>query len=157
MTDFLTPLSTDTLRGLGIPEPWTFGQADRVRFYELDALGHVNNTAYLRWFETVRVGWFAEYGFSHYRAEDPTFVLRAITCDYHAPMFLNERYVVTARCESYRRTSFRKVYGVWAEGQLKVEGSAVIVMTDKPGTTKMPLPESWQRILEERDGAVRFG
>ncbi len=155
MTEFLTPLSGDTLRGLGIPEPWTFGQADRVRFYELDALGHVNNTAYLRWFETVRVGWFAEYGLSWYRPEDPTFVLRAITCDYHAPMFLNERYVVTARCESFRRTSFRKLYAVWADGQLKVEGSAIIVMTDRAGTTKLPLPEAWLTTLETRDGAIR--
>ena len=50
MTDFLTPLSIETLRAAGIPDPWTYGQADRVRFYELDALNHVNNTAYLRWF-----------------------------------------------------------------------------------------------------------
>ncbi|MEM0946671.1 MAG: thioesterase family protein [Pseudomonadota bacterium] len=157
MADFLTPLSPETLRDLGIPEPWTFGQADRVRFYELDALGHVNNTAYLRWFETVRVGWFAEYGFSWYRADDPTFVLRAITCDYHAPMFLNESYVVTARCDSFRRTSFRKFYAVWADGKLKVEGSAVIVMTNKSGAEKMPLPEDWKTVLTERDGAVAAG
>ena len=87
MTTYLTPLDISALRGLGIPEPWVFGQADRVRFYEIDALGHVNNTAYLRWFETVRVGWFSEYGFSDYGPDDPTFVLRAITCDYFAPMF----------------------------------------------------------------------
>ena len=157
MSDYLTPLSSDALRARGIPEPWTFGQADRVRFYELDALGHVNNTAYLRWFETVRVGWFAEYGISFYGPDDPTFVLRAITCAYHAPMFLNESYIVTARCVSFRRTSFKKVYGVWSEGALKVEGSAVIVMTDTAGTTKMPLSDEKRAVLRDRDGAVAEG
>lgn len=157
MTDFLTPLTADALRDLGIPAPWTFGQADRVRFYELDALGHVNNTAYLRWFETIRVGWFSEYGLSHYRPDDPTFVLRRLTCDYHAPMYLHDRYVVTARCTSYRRTSFTKEYGVWADGQLKVTGMAVIVMTDRAGTTKVPLSDDMRRVLETRDGAVAGG
>ncbi len=157
MTDFLRPLSVETLRAAGIPSPWTFGQADRVRFYELDALGHVNNTAYLRWFETVRVGWFAEYGISFYRPEDPTFVLRKITCEYLAPMFLNDAYVVTARCVHVRTTSFTKEYAVWSEGDCKVTGSAVIVMTDTAGTTKVPLPDAMRAVLRDRDGAVEAG
>ena len=157
MTDYLTNLPLDTLRSLGIPEPWEFGQADRVRFYELDALGHVNNTAYLRWFETVRVHWFADREISGYGPEDPTFVLRGITCDYHAPMFLNDAYVVTARCESFRRTSFRKRYAVWSGGQLKVEGTAVIVMTDRSGTTKVPLTEAMRESLRRKDGAAEDG
>ena len=154
MTDFLKPLIAPDLRDLGIPEPWTYGQADRVRFYELDALGHVNNTAYLRWFETVRVGWFSAYGLSDYGPGDPTFVLRAITCDYHAPMYLNEPYVVTARCTAFRNTSFTKDYAVWADGVCKVTGTAVIVMTDKAGTAKIPLSDDMRRVLTERDSAV---
>ncbi|MEM9032771.1 MAG: acyl-CoA thioesterase [Pseudomonadota bacterium] len=131
-----------------------FGQADRVRFYELDALGHVNNTAYLRWFETVRVGWFAEYGLSNYGPEDPTFVLRQVACDYYAPMYLSETYVVSARCVSFRESSFVKEYGVFADGKLKALGRAVIVMTDPKGTTKMPVTEAVRKVLESRDGAI---
>ena len=118
---------------------------------------NVNNTAYLRWFETLRVGWFSDYGLSQYRPEDPAFVLRALACEYYAPMFLNEDYVVTARCVSYRRTSFTKEYGVWSGGRLKVSGSAVIVMTDKAGTTKIPLTGEQRDILVARDGAVADG
>ncbi len=153
MTPYLTPLPPDALRAAGIPAPWAFGQADRVRFYELDALGHVNNTAYLRWFETTRVAWFAEYGISHYRPEDPTFVVRAITCEYRAPMFLNDPYIITARCSGFRTTSFTKEYAVWSGGEIKVAGTAVIVMTDAPGTTKLPLPEEMRAVLVARDGA----
>ena len=40
---------------------------------------------------------------------------------------------------------------------MKVEGSAVIVMTDKPGTTKLPLPEAWKSVMETRDGAIAAG
>lgn len=154
MTDYILPLSLDALRARGIPEPWTFGVADRVRFYELDALNHVNNTTYLRWFETTRVRWLADYGISHYRPEDPTLVIRQIVCDYLAPMFLNEDYVVTARCVSFRNTSFRKDYAVWSDGQIKVKGSAVIVITTDDGASKRPLPDTVRTTFTERDGAI---
>ncbi len=153
MTEFLTPLSVETLRSAGIPEPWSYGQADRVRFYELDALNHVNNTAYLRWFETVRVGYLAAYGISDYGPGDPTLVLRSVTCDYLAPMFLNEEYIVTARCESFRRTSFKKVYGVWSGGMLKAQGTTIVVMTDASGTRKVPLSDTAREIFRTRDSA----
>ncbi|MEM9342727.1 MAG: thioesterase family protein [Pseudomonadota bacterium] len=154
MTPYLTPLPVADLRALGIPEPWAFGQADRVRFYELDALGHVNNTAYLRWFETLRVSWAISRGITTYRPDDPTFVLKHITCTYHAPLFLNDDYVVTARCESFRSTSFVKTYAVWSAGTLTAEGTAVGVCTDKAGTTKRPLSEATIQALREMDGAV---
>ena len=153
MSDYILPLSIEDLRKRGVPTPWTFGIADRVRFYELDALNHVNNTAYLRWFETTRLRWLAEYGISHYRPEDPTLVIRQIVCDYLAPMFLNEDYVVTARCVSFRNTSFRKDYAVWSEGQIKVRGSAVVVMTEEGGTIKRPLPDHVRAVLKDRDAA----
>jgi acyl-CoA thioester hydrolase len=153
MTDYLTPLSGEGLRAVGVPEPWTFGHADRVRFYELDALNHVNNTTYLRWFETLRVLWFFDRGITQYRPEDPTFVVRSLSCDYHAPLFLNDDYIVTARCESFRRTSFRKVYAVWSGGRLCTGGSAVIVKTDAAGARSVPLSEAERAVLVARDGA----
>ena len=153
MTAYLTPLSADDLRCAAIPELWAFGQADRVRFYELDALNHVNNTAYLRWFETLRVLYMIEYGLTRYRPEDPTFVVRSLTCDYLAPMFLNDDYLVTARCESFRTTSFRKDYAVWRAGRLCATGSAVVVMTDESGQRKQPLTEAQRQAFITRDAA----
>ncbi len=81
-TTYLTPLPVLELRAAGVPAPWTFGLRDKVRFYELDALNHVNNTPYLLWFETLRVRWFSDYGLSDYGPDDPTFVLKGVTCDY---------------------------------------------------------------------------
>jgi acyl-CoA thioester hydrolase len=153
MTTYLTPLSADDLRRSGVPAPWAFGQADRVRFYELDALNHVNNTAYLRWFETLRVLYMMDYGLTGYGPEDPNFVVRSLACDYLAPMFLNDDYVVAARCESFRTTSFRKEYSVWRDGRLCATGSAVVVMTDRTGERKQPLTDAQRETFVIRDGA----
>ena len=68
-------------------------------------------------------------------------------------MFLNEEYIVTARCESFRRTSFKKVYGVWSGGVLKAQGSAIVVMTDPSGTQKIPLSDDVRAVFRTRDNA----
>jgi acyl-CoA thioester hydrolase len=33
-----------------------------VRWGDLDAMGHVNNTTYFRYFETLRIDWFSRFG-----------------------------------------------------------------------------------------------
>jgi acyl-CoA thioester hydrolase len=33
-----------------------------VRWGDLDAMGHVNNTIYFRYFETLRIAWLAQFG-----------------------------------------------------------------------------------------------
>ena len=95
---FLIPLGPTDLRDAGIPEPWAFGMADRVRFAELDALNHVNNAAYLSWFEALRVRYCAAYHVSDYRPEDPMIVIRDLSARYHAEMTLDEPYIDTAPC-----------------------------------------------------------
>ena len=154
MTPYLTPLDTSTLRSLSIPEHWSFGIADRVRFYELDALNHVNNTAYLRWFETLRISYFAEYDLSHYRSEDPQMVLRMASAEYIAPMNLGESYVVTGRTTSFRTSSFMMAYAVFVDSEVRATGEAVIVSLEQDGTTKRPLTGAMRATLQSRDGAT---
>ena len=57
--DHLAPEADRISQAISYTKGCYLGQEPIAR---LDALGHVNNTAYLRWFETVRVGWFLEYG-----------------------------------------------------------------------------------------------
>lgn len=145
------PLLANDLRALGIPEPWAYGRPDNVRFYEIDALGHVNNAVYLCWFETIRVRWLEDYAPSGFA--EATFVLKSLSCEYHAPMFVNEAYVTTARCVSFRNTSFLKEYAIWSAGELKCSGTALVVLTDAAGTQKTPLPDGWREAFAARDGA----
>jgi len=55
---YLTPLSDEEQRAHGLDEPQPLAQADRVRYSELDVLNHVNNKAYMEWFETLRTEHF---------------------------------------------------------------------------------------------------
>ena len=147
---FQTPLRAETLRSLGIPEPWRFGIADRVRFGELDALAHVNNTAYLRWLENFRISYLKDYGIADYAREVPRIVLRQIGMDFLAEMHLHQGYVITGRTSSVRSSSFRMEYAVWSDGTLCATGWAVIVMLTAEGE-KQPLADHVRQTLSARD------
>jgi acyl-CoA thioester hydrolase len=77
MLTYHAPIDAPGLRALGIPAPWAFGLADRVRFAEIDALGHVNNTAYLTWFESFRLPYLKARGVTDYGPESPRLVSNA--------------------------------------------------------------------------------
>jgi acyl-CoA thioester hydrolase len=154
---FLTPIFSDDLRAAGIPAPWGFGLADRVRFHELDALNHVNNAAYLSWFENFRIAYLTDYGISDYRqANRTTLVIRNLGIDYRAPLHLNESYVVVGRSTQMRRTSWTMEYAVYREAELCMTSFAVIVMLEDDVKTKCALPEQMRKTLIERDGAVQL-
>ncbi|WP_425090421.1 acyl-CoA thioesterase [Tropicimonas sp. S265A] len=150
----LAPLSPDELRALGVPEPWNFGMRDRVRFHEIDALNHVNNAVCFSWFENLRVHYLREYDLYQYAPGEPMLVMRAVGASYHAPLFLGQDYVLTARTREFGRTSFTMDYAVFADGRCAIEGHAVIVLLEQDGKTGFALTEPMREIMRSRDGAM---
>lgn len=152
--EYLTPLETDDLRALGIGPPWTYGIADRVRFGELDALNHVNHTAYLRWFESFRLPYLADREVTRYGPGDARLVLRQAACDYLAEMKLGEDYVVTGRIDGLRTSSFTMAYACHRlrDGTVTATGSAVVVLLDPGGGGKVPIPDRARAAIRSKDG-----
>ena len=152
----LTPLPPETLRAEGVPAPFAFGHADRVRFSDLDALDHVNNARYLSWFETFRIAYLRAYGLGDYGSADrPLLVLKQVGVDYHAPLHLEQTYVVAGRTRAFRRTSFTMEYGVWSGGALRATSHAILCLMEPDFRTRRPLPDGWVAAFGDRDGATR--
>jgi len=154
MTAFLTPLGVDDLRAAGVPEPWSFGMADRVRFGEIDVLGHVNNAAYLRWFENLRIHYFRDYGVHNYESDPPKIVLRNIGLEFKAEVMMNATYILTGRTVAFRNSSFTMHYGIFVDGKLTTTGDAVIVSLNQDNT-KRPLDDTLKEQFVSRDGAIQ--
>ncbi|MCV6597754.1 MAG: acyl-CoA thioesterase [Mangrovicoccus sp.] len=150
---YLSPLDAEALAKRGVPAQWRYGLADRVRFSELDALGHVNNTVYLTWFETLRVNYLRDLGLSKFDGAAPyDLVLKHLECSYHAPTFLDEPYLLTARTVSFRNTSFRMEYAVFAP-DCRAEGSAVILLVERESGAKTAIPQEIRQLFMDHDGA----
>ena len=154
MTPFLTPLDASALRDAGIPEPWSFGMADRVRFGELDALNHVNNVVYLRWYETLRVNYLEDYGLYELAGADPKFVVKSVGLDYSTEVKRGARYINVTRTVQMRNTSWTMEYATFVDGQITTTGSCVAVLLNHDNS-KRPLPDAFRELLISRDGAVQ--
>ncbi|MEM1129662.1 MAG: thioesterase family protein [Pseudomonadota bacterium] len=149
-------LSTDALRAEGVDPPWTFGIADTVRFSELDVLNHANNAAYIGWLENARIAYFVHYGISDYVSEDrPTLVVRGLQIDFHAPLLLGERYVVTARSVEYGRTSWKMAHAICRDGVVCADALCTIVTVGGDPSRPVPLPQSTIEAIAKRDGAQK--
>ena len=154
---FHTPLSAAQQTGFGLPEPAPLALADKVKFSELDPLDHVNNVAYISWFENTRIRYFNDWDISHYRDGDPRIVIRRIEVDYLAEMRLHDVYVVTARCSAFRTTSFTLDHEVWCGSTRTARARAVLVLLTPDGRTRLPIPEPVRRRFEATDGAQAEG
>jgi acyl-CoA thioester hydrolase len=148
-----TPFTPEELRAFGIPALWAFGTADRVRFGEIDALNHVNHTAYLRWFEGFRILYLKAYGISDYGPDSPRIVLKSIAAEFIKEMVIGQDYIVTGRTSSFRNTSWVMDYGVWTDQGLQATGRSVLVQLERDGSAKRPLSAAVRQTLMTRDGA----
>lgn len=148
-----TPLSSDDQRANGLLEPQPLAIADRVRFAELDPLQHVNNKAYIEWFETLRVRYFDVLCASYFAdGLPPRLVIRNANAHYVREMVADEDYIFTARVTEFRNTSFVMEQQLWA-GDLRATLTAVMVVMLPDGSGKYPIPDKLRAVFETRDGA----
>lgn len=152
-----TPLSAEEQRAFGIPDPQPIALGDRVRYAELDILNHVNNKAYMTWFETLRVAYFNRFCAPVLAGVDPgpRLVLRNATVHFIKEMLADEDYVTTARVTAFRRTSYTMEQQLWA-GDLRATLTGVMVMRQPDGSAGWPLPDALCAAFMSRDGAVRI-
>ncbi|MCO4745796.1 MAG: acyl-CoA thioesterase [Proteobacteria bacterium] len=121
----------------------------------MDALGHVNNVCYLRWFEQARIAYFERIGLV---SEGPSAIgpiLATTTCDFLAPVTYPAEVVVGTSVERTGRTSFVMRYGVvlaTAPDILVAKGSAVVVTVDYASGGKVPLTEALRAAIDALEG-----
>ena len=111
--------------------PFTIEQA--VAWGEMDALGHVNNAVYLRWFETVRFHYFERIGLNaHHAVEKVGPILARATIEFRAPVVFPDRLLVSTSVVRLGNSSFDMYNRAFSLGQqrLVAEGEAVIVIVD---------------------------
>ena len=150
---YLTPLSPDQQRAAGLPETWPLAIADRVRFAELDPLNHVNNVAYLIWFESARVTYFKHIGLTTYDRSsiEPRIVIRRGEMDWLQEMRADEDYVIATKTVGYRNTSFTLVQEIWSGGSKRAEFECVIVLLMPDGSGRMPIPDTIRNYFDTKE------
>lgn len=114
-----------------------------IRWGDMDAMGHVNNTVYFQYFEQVRISWFGTLG-REPNPQGPGFVIVNASCT-----FLKQfEYPGTVLCRHFvgelGRSSFQthvEMLRTDTPGVIHAEGAARVVWVDPVRQKSMPLPD----------------
>ncbi len=99
-----------------------------VRWGDMDAQGHVNNTVYFTYCESARVELLRKIGFKGKQAgltEGPTLV--HASCDFKKQVIYPATLDVGLRVERISARSFKMVYGIFFHGSEEVAAVAASV------------------------------
>ena len=127
-----------------------------VAWAEMDAFGHVNNTVYLRWFESARILYFEKLGVATTIASDARAwpLLAHSSIDYRAKVVYPDTLEITARVTKLGNTSFSMAYQATSQQQKKLvaEGEGVVVMVDPKTGIKVPLDPDLRARVSALEG-----
>lgn len=153
------PLSAAQQAVEGLDPVQPLAMADRVRFSELDPLNHVNNAAYMSWFERLRVRYAQDWGISQYNEHgtNPRLVIRSGAIHYRQEMRMDEDYIATCACSAFRNSSYTLDQQLWAGGTLRATFECVMVMLLPDGSEKQPIPAAVRARFVAVDGAIEEG
>jgi acyl-CoA thioester hydrolase len=123
----------------------------RLAWGEMDAMGHVNNTVYFRYFETARIAYFERVGFLEEMARAGVGPILASTrCRFRIPLVYPDRIWVGTRVTDLEEDRFLMLYRIVSESKdgIAAEGDGLIVSYDYRQNRKAPLPQSVRAAIE---------
>lgn len=126
-----------------------------VQWGDQDAMGHVNNTVPLRWFESARIAYLERSGVARLLAErrlGP--ILASIRCDYRRQVWYPDRVHVGARVTSLGNSSFHMEHAAWSESQgcLVTEGTSILVVFDYENHRSERIPDCVRQAIAQFEG-----
>ncbi len=117
-----------------------------VRWGDMDAMGHVNNTVYFRYMEIVRLDWVFSRG-SRSRVEQQGPVIINAFCNFLRQLSYPGDARVSLFVANPGRSSFETYHTIERTdepGVVYAEGGAKVVWTDYGQKVALPLPD-WFR------------
>lgn len=126
-----------------------------VRWGDMDAFGHVNNTLFFRYLESARIAYLDAIDFRNSRGVGP--ILAETRCRFLKPLAYPDRVRVGARATRIEEDRFTHEYLVVSERLEAVVavGEGLIVSYDYERGVKAPLPADVRARIEalarERD------
>jgi acyl-CoA thioester hydrolase len=119
-----------------------------IRWGDMDAMAHVNNTIYFRYCEIARLDWMFKVGAGVDPAGQGPIVINAF-CNFLRQLEFPGEVRVTVYVAKPGRSSFESYHTMERTdepGVVCAEGGARIVWTDYPAKKSAPMP-AWFRAL----------
>jgi len=131
-----------------------------VEWGDMDALQHVNNVEYFKYFQKARIAYFEKNNSDNLFTESRISTILASTqCKFIYPLKYPDTIVIGARVDSIANEYFTMKYAVISNNnqRLVAVGDAKVVMFDYEKNKKASIPEVIkERIIELEKTEIKF-
>ena len=123
-----------------------------IRWGDMDAMGHVNNTVYFRYIETARIEWLEANRFAP-EADGEGPVIVSAFCNFMRQLKYPGDIEIRTFVGPPGRSSFEMTHEIRAigpdgqPGELNAEGGAKIVWVNMKEEKSVPLPDEVRALL----------
>ncbi|MFZ7095550.1 acyl-CoA thioesterase [Luteimonas dalianensis] len=117
-----------------------------VRWRDLDAFNHVNNSNFLTYLEEARIRWFDSLG-EEWVTERTAPLLAAVQLNYRMPIPYPADVVVELHCQRLGNTSVTIGHRISSQdgATLYADGHVVMVWVERTSGRPTPLPDAVRR------------
>ena len=122
----------------------------RLRWGEMDAMRHLNNVAYFRYFEEARIAWFVSLGVG-WGGEGEGTVLGSIDNRFLVPALYPADVIVELHAGRVGTASFELLHRLRDANEaatVYAEGSATLVWIDVATGKARPVPDRIRAVLQ---------
>ena len=130
---------------------WPFSMVQRVRFGDLDAMQHMNNVEFLRFFETARIAYIRELAPERLPTNPGSgFIFAECHIAYRSPAHFDEDIRTSIRPEELGRSSLRLAFEMRAEGDDRVvaDGWGTLVAYNYAEGSSQPIAGDLRERIE---------
>jgi acyl-CoA thioester hydrolase len=111
-----------------------------IRWGDMDAMGHVNNTVYFRYMEQARIGWFDALVPQDEAWQSTGIVIVNASCNFKRPINYPGTVEVRVFAGAPGGSSVPTYYELMMDEELYADGAAVVVFIDMATQKPMRIP-----------------
>ena len=119
-----------------------------IRWGDMDAMGHVNNTVYFRYMEQARIGWFDALVPEEEAWKSTGIVIANASCNFKRPMNYPGTVEVRVFTGAPGGSSVPTYYEIVVEEALYADGAATVVFIDMEKQKPVRIPEGIRTRLQ---------
>ena len=120
-----------------------------IRWGDMDAMGHVNNTVYFRYMEQARIGWFDALVPAAEAWKRTGIVIVNASCNFRRPINYPGTVEVKVCVGAPGGSSVPTFYELSIEGEIYADGAATVVFIDMQQQKPVRIPQAIRDLLTE--------
>ena len=135
--------------------PFKCATTVQMRFNDIDALGHVNNSVYFQFFDLAKTEYYAGIKVNaEIDWQKPALIIVNVNCSFLAPTVFREPIEVLSQCVRLGNKSLTMLQHVVNKDTREVKATCetVLVNIDPKTNQPAPIPQVWRDAITAFEG-----